>query len=548
MIARSGTGTRRSLQAGLLALCLLAPARAARAQLGLTPAAPQAEAPKDALGRDTPRRTVIGFITAARRDNNDVAALYLDTDLKGQAAAEMARKLFVVLDSRLPARLNELSDRPEGSAENPLKPDQNVVGTISLNGGGSFDVVVERITRGSAPPMWLFSRRTLASIPEAYAEVNLVPVDRFLPSFVGRPRVGGIRLFEWIVLLVVLPICYRLLKWLDWVFRPLMRVWQRRTGSIDGQEPGHVPGLVRLLILAIIIRWTSVTLDLPLLERQFWSTIATLLVITAVGWSLLLLNGYAEAYLKRQSGNDGETASLLRLGRRVADVIAICLCAVATLRYFGFDPTAALAGLGIGGIAVALAAQKTLENVIAGLSLIFDKAVRVGDALKFGDTVGTVDYIGLRSTRIRTLDRTILTVPNGQIASVGVETLSARDKYWFHHFLGLQYETTPDQMRAVIDAIQKMLVAHPNVDASTARVRFLRLGASSLDIEVSAYLFAADGDRFLAVQQELLLRIMEIVEASGTAIAFPSQTLHIASGSLTEALEQAAPAPVKTAK
>ena len=133
---------------------------------------------------------------------------------------------------------------------------------------------------------------------------------------------------------------------------------------------------------------------------------------------------------------------MLRLVRRVADVLVVAAGGLVTLHYFGVDPTAALAGLGIGGIAVALAAQKTLENVIGGLSIIFDQAVRVGDFLKLGDTVGTVDSIGLRSTRIRTLDRTILSVPNGQIANVNIETLSARDKFWFHHFVGLRYETT----------------------------------------------------------------------------------------------------------
>jgi len=491
------------------------------------PAAAQPPAqPKDALGRETPRRAVLGFIAAARNGNDDVAALYLDTNLKGEAAAELAHQLFVVLDTRLPARLNELSDRPEGSAENPLRPDQNIVGTINA-GNGSFDVVVQRITRGTAPPVWLFSRRTLASIPDAYTEIDLVDLNRYLPDIVGKPRVAGIRLWEWLVLLVVMPVYYRLLGSVDWLIGPFMRFWRRRTGAVIG---GRVPGLIRLVIMAITIRWVLVTIDLPLLERQFWSTIVTLLLIVAFGWFLLLLTGVGERYLQGHLGRDGETTSLLRLGRRVVDVLVIAACMVATLRYFGFDPTAALAGLGIGGIAVALAAQKTLENVIAGLSLIFDNAVRVGDTLKFGDAVGTVDSIGLRSTRIRTLDRTILTVPNGQIASVGLETLSARDKFWFHHFVGLEYGTTAGQIRAVVDGIQAVLVARPDVDAGSARVRFQRLGASSLDIEVVAYVLSTDGDRFLAIQQDLLLRIMDVIDAAGTAIAIPSQTLHIADG------------------
>ena len=434
--------TRRVCVAGLL-LVLWLPGRPARAQAGAgraaAPAAPAApaEPPRDTLGRETPRKTVLGFINAARRGNTEVLPAYLDTNLQGQAAVELARKLYVVMDSRLPARLNELSDRPEGSSENPLKPDENVVGTINMS-GGSFDVAVERITRGTSAPIWLFSRKTLSSIPGAYAEIDLVAVDRYVPDILGKPRIGGIRLFEWLVLLLVLPLGYRLLGSLDWAFRPLMRFWRRRTGFSNRHPDGHVPGLIRLVILAVAIRWILGNLDLPLIERQFWSAVATLLLIVAFGWGLLLLNGYGESYLRRLFGGGGETASLVRLVRRAADVLVIAACVLATLRYFGFDPTAALAGLGIGGIAVALAAQKTLENVIAGLSLIFDKAIQIGDVLKFGETVGTVDFIGLRSTRIRTLDRTILTVPNGQIASVGIEILSVRDKFWFHHFIGLQ--------------------------------------------------------------------------------------------------------------
>ena len=113
-----------------------------------------------------------------------------------------------------------------------------------------------------------------------------------------------------------------------------------------------------------------------------------------------------------------------------------------TLRYFGVNPTGALAGLGIGGIAVALAAQKTLENIVGGVSIILDQSVRVGDTLKVGDVLGTVREIGLRSTQIRTLDRTTVSVPNGQIANMTLENLSSRDKFWLHPILGLHYNTT----------------------------------------------------------------------------------------------------------
>ena len=220
---------------------------------------------------------------------------------------------------------------------------------------------------------------------------------------------------------------------------------------------------------------------------------------------------------------------MLRLVRRVADALAIAAGLLLLLHFVGIDPTAALAGLGIGGIAVALAAQKTLENVIGGLSIIFDQAVRVGDSIKFGETIGMVDYIGLRSTRIRTLDRAVLSVPNGQIANASIETLSARDKFWFHHVVGLGYETTAAQMRTVVDAIQSYLHAHPMTDRSGAiRVRFFRLGPFSLDVEVFAYVYARDWAAFMEAQQEMLLEVMGIIERNGVVIALPSQTLHLA--------------------
>ena len=153
-------------------------------------------------------------------------------------------------------------------------------------------------------------------------------------------------------------------------------------------------------------------------------------------------------------------------------MIVLLVGLLAVLRHYSVDPTPALAGLGVGGIAVALAAQKTLENVVAGASLIFDQAVQVGDTLKIGDVVGTVDQIGLRSTRIRTLDRTVVSIPNSQIANATLETLSARDRFWFHPVVGLRYETTPGQLRAALDGIRRLLLDHPAVDDESVRCGF----------------------------------------------------------------------------
>ena len=399
----------------LLLLGLMAPP--VRSQVAPAPAPPPTAPPADSLGRDTPRGTVRGFLRAARADN-DLARQYLDTPLSAGAAATLARQLFVVLDARLPARLSEVSDLPEGSRANPLRPDQELVGTIPGD-DGDVEILVERVTRGGEQ-VWLFSQATLRAVPILHAEITLGWGDGALPRFLTGTRLGGIRVFEWMAALIGLPMFYLLTLLLNRLLTPLIRAVSRRflhSTTVFNRQVLPIP--VRILILAFATRWFGASLPLPLLVRQFWSNLATLLAIVGLVWLAILVNGEVEQYIRRRiaPANLSAGTSLARLARRVVDLIVLLVGLLSLLRHFGVDPTPALAGLGVGGIAVALAAQKTLENVVAGASLIFDQAVQVGDSLKVGDVIGTVDQIGLRSTRIRTLDRTVVSIPNSQIAN-----------------------------------------------------------------------------------------------------------------------------------
>jgi MscS family membrane protein len=541
-------GVRILIEAEMLSLsyrlvtliaALLLPSGIASAQIPpLTGgAAPAAQPEKDPLGRDTPRGTVLGFMRASRDGNEAAALMYLNTTLKGQAAVVLARQLYVVLDSRLPARLTELSDLPEGAVANPLKPDQDVVVTVETS-EGQQDLIVERVpqSKGPGPPIWQFSRATLQAVPEIYESVKVLPLDPYLPDVLTQNRFLGVRLFAWLTLAILLPLGYRLLGLLGWF---VGLVW-RRFHAPSVAVLNHFSGPVRLVLLAFLIRAMVGSIETRLAERQFWSVITAGLAIAGGVWLALRFNDYGEryAYRRLEAAGLAESIGLLRLGRRMADVLAIAVGILIAIRYLGADPTAALAGLGIGGIAVALAAQKTLENVIGGLSLVIDKAVRVGDVVKLGETVGTVDYVGLRSTRLRTTDRTIFVVPNGQIATANIETLSLRDKFWFRHIVGLRYETTAEQMRAVIASARQLLLEHPLAELDSVRVRFIRLGQSSRDVELFAYKQARAWPHFLEVQEELLLRVMGIVEEAGTAIAFPSQTVYAGDGGLPASVER----------
>jgi MscS family membrane protein len=238
-----------------------------------------------------------------------------------------------------------------------------------------------------------------------------------------------------------------------------------------------------------------------------------------------ILTELTHRHLDRQNRPNSKTTVVLL--RRLGKVMVVVAGILVILYAAGVNITAALAGLGVGGIAVAFAAQKTLENLFGGISITSDQPVRVGDFCRFGDQLGTVEDIGLRSTRIRTPDRTLVSVPNGHLSSISLENFGVRDKIWFHPTIQLRYETSADQLRYVLAEIRQMLYAHPRVETQSARIRFVKLGASSLDLEIFAYVLATDYAVFLEIQEDLLLRIMDIIEKSGTSFAFPSHTAYM---------------------
>ena len=494
------------------------------------PATP-AKAETDPLGRDTPRGSVLHFLDAGRAGNYRLAREYLDTRGSSATGETLAEQLYAVLNAKLPARLPQISDKPEGSRANPLMPDLEAIGTID-GAGGPVSIVLDRVTRDGQPATWVFSRRTVEAVPQLFKGLTAAPASRFLPRFLTDRTFAGLTPLEWSLFLLGIPLFFVATAILNKLLVALVRpLWRRFSVDRERAITNLLPVPARLLLLAVAGRLFLTAFPLSLMVRQFWSTASAVVGITSIVWLLIILNGEAEGAIRRRvsKGDPIGMAALLRVLRRVVDVVLIIAGIAVTLRYFGVESTPALAGLGVGGIAVALAAQKTLENVVAGASLLLDQAVRVGDSLKVGETVGTVDHIGLRSTRIRTLDRTMVSIPNGQIANAAVETISARDKYWFHPEVKLRYETTPAQLNEVLTGIRRMLDEHSSVEPD-ARVRFIRIGSFSFDLEVFAYVYARDWNEFLRFQEELLLGITGTVERAGTGLAIPAQATYVAGG------------------
>lgn len=201
---------------------------------------------------------------------------------------------------------------------------------------------------------------------------------------------------------------------------------------------------------------------------------------------------------------------------------------------FGVPVGPLLAGLGIGGLAIALAIRPTLENVIGGLTLFADRPIRVGEFCRFGSESGTVEEIGLRTTKVRRLDDTLVTIPNSELAQIRIENITRRRRFLFNPRLGLRYETTAEQLLTIEQQIVAMLEAHPKVQDDGVRTRFSSFGDYTLNLDVFAYVDVNRMPEFVAVQEDLNLRIMEIVRKAGAAFAFPSQTNYVARDSIPE--------------
>lgn len=266
--------------------------------------------------------------------------------------------------------------------------------------------------------------------------------------------------------------------------------------------------------------------SVSLLGRLFWTFLASIMAVTGMTWIVIhLIEIGAKVIERRRLAAD---RAVIRLTTTLFKTLVIVTGLVVIFYYFtGINLTAVVAGLGVGGIAVAFAAQKTIENFFGGVFLVWDKPIRLGDACKAGEYQGTVEHIGLRSTQIRTLNRTVVFIPNGQLSSITIENFTLRDRFLFRHTLNLHYENTADQLRYLITQIREMFYQHPRVESTTARVRFVGFGQSSLDVEIFAHILETAQEPFLVIQEDLLLRIMDIVESGGSGFAFPSQTLYM---------------------
>ena len=383
-----------------------------------------------------------------------------------------------------------------------------------------------------------------------YDPVVPVSLGEILPRPMLEISILGLALWQWLGLALLLGVAF-VASWIvALIVRRISRIAAGRTETVvDDHLVDSLYAPFRLLLFVVLFGVGAHLLALSDSPDRFLSRLELALVIAAITWGILrVVDVVAKLYVDRLKKDERrELVSILPLASRVLKFVISSIALIALLQNVGFNVSGLVAGLGVGGLAVALAAQKSIANLFGGFSLVADRPIRVGDFCRFGDDkVGIVEEIGIRSTRIRTLDRTLVTIPNSEFAEIQLENFAARDQMRLHTMMGLRYETTPDQLRHVLAELRRLLVAHPLVTEAPRRVRFVGFGAHSLDLEVFAYVAVNDWNEFLKIREDIYLRMMDVIRASGTGFAFPSQTLYLGrDGGLDDERRQSAESQVR---
>ncbi len=517
-------------QSALLALALFSVATGAQeaepAQAVATP--PRTDIPADEFNRGTPSRSGEGFMATVDTGDYEKGAEYLDLrNLRGEASqltgAQLARRLFVVINRATWVDVDQLVDDPAGRSNDNLPSYRDSIGVV-LDEDQEHRLFMQRVPRGDGVFIWKISNATVSLIPELYDTYGYPKPVEDLRRKLPDVTVLGFELFKWAIAFGIGTMAYASVFLIALIMR-------RALGNPD--KPSHrrvfrflvLPAGIWLVVIAMssAATWLGRGATAETIERV--SPLPILITIWVMFAAINLIRDlYSDRLLKME--RRGAAVLLRPISNAVKSLIAVG----ATLMYvdnLGINITTVLAGLGVGGIAVALALQKPMEDVFGAVTLYSQQPVRVGDFCRIGNETGTIEEIGLRTTRIRTLADTVIAIPNAKLANEPIDNISAREKILFRPNLRLRYDSTPEQLQKVLDGVRELLSSHESVLQDGHRARFKEIASDALLVEVYAYVNTTDWAVYLELAEELNMKILGVVADAGTSLSPPARMLHI---------------------
>ena len=488
----------------------------------------------DSFGRDTPRSTMQGFIHALAEKDTELIVQFLDNETvkTTKDIDKLIENLQHTLDKsgRFEPILN-ISDSHDGNLSDMLPSNEEQVGTIEVDGKEVVLLLTKKINKDNVV-YWQISKKTLVQIPKTTQNVPNLMTE--LGERLGFGLLQGKRLFGYDVAnglsLGVIIIMSLMMVWLLVVslYGAVAFLYPKVTHKNFAIPPKMILPF-SVVVLAYMLPEIMVQSGVPVTLRASVTRAKDVVAWLAMGWLALRLIDVvfrrAEAISLRR--NRPEQVSILTLLRKVAKAFMLILALIIILGNLGFDLTTGIAALGVGGLALAFGAQKTIENLIGSVVVVADRPVHVGDYCRFGDMEGTVIDIGIRSSRIRTLNRTIVTLPNGEFSAMQIENYTARDMFYFLHHLYLKRDVNLDELGRMMSELKAFLLTHSHTNHEWTQVRISELRQDCFVVEIRCYITADDVRMFYDKQSELILDVLHEVEKYDVQHALPSQTVNV---------------------
>lgn len=475
----------------------------------------------------TPLDAMLGFRKYLRAGNFDVAAQYLDLryvpdEIAAIEPQRLAQALAFVWTKQNVLDISVLSDSVEGHLDDGLPSYRDQVGEVQLS-ETVVPVFLQRIPDSQGESVWRISNATVVRIPDMWEEHGYsdwaIWLAKTLPTFtlLGMTNWQTFSMFIALGLLwVISGLITRLMSWLS------LRIPNKFPLAI--QHFWALP--MRIIIYVALLRIAMEQLGLSITARVYLKS-SPLEYLAATVFIVALLTLWRDYKFRQlESSGDLYLTALLRPLILMVKIIIVVVAMLAWAKNAGFNISTLIAGLGVGSLAIALAAQRTMENIIGAVTIYAARPIRPGDLCRFGDLKGTVEEIGLRSVTVRTLDHTRVFIPNAKFAADQVENISVRDRIRFLKNLQIQMPTS-EQLRVILGELREMLSAHPRVLPDTISVRLVDIEAATAVFRVDAGIMTTDYQTFLAIAEDLNLRIIETVHENGAIFSGPGQVLQV---------------------
>jgi MscS family membrane protein len=479
---------------------------------------------------ESPRFMFRQFMNYMKREDVAGAMIYVEFPKRwgSDRKQRTTRQLFDVLNKRGRVNLADISQEADGFQNDNQPPEIEIIGEVIVN-GASTPVTLIRVQVDELK-IWRFAPDFIEQVPTLAEKIEQSDIEAKLPPVLVKNQFRGIKAWQWLGLVLGALVAALMARILVLLLIKSFNLFRRRF-KIDLTEDmmkGFMPSL-RVLTGLGIFHLVLDSLDLSLVIRQTMQYGLAIFFTFALIFLALRLIEVVIAMTRMSFERQGRpgAAAMLPPTQKGLKTIVVVIGIIFLLRDLGFNVTAIVAGLGVGGLAIALAGQKTIENLFGGISVALDQPVRVGDFGRFGELVGTVEDIGLRSTRIRTLDRTVVTIPNAEFSLMKLENFEKRDKLRWTSTLVLRYDTSADQLRYILIKIKELLVGHPMVMNDPARVRFVKFVTYGFEIEFFVYIRSTDWNEYLAVVEDLNIRIVRVVEECGAGFGFQGAPIQL---------------------